>query len=195
MSSRTIGLITELEVVNSVLQVTGDAPVQSLDDEYTPIFAIRQMINNISRTIQSSNYWFNTEERVSLPVDSVTNKIILPFNILRFEPEDTRYIARGLKVYDRVDRTDQITTDIVADISVQLEFNELPMAVREYIRTAARLQYNNEYFGDTNSKPDLQREFSSAKIQLDNENIENENINIFSASRVTNIAFKNRNRG
>lgn len=193
--ARTVGLITELEVINSVLSVSGDAPVQSLEDTYQPVFIIRQMINNISRKIQSDNYWFNTEYDVELQPNTVTNNIALPFNILRFEPQDTRYVARGLTVYDRTDRTNLITTSIIADISVQLEFDELPQVVREYIRTACRIQYNNEYFGETSFKNELQAEYQNAKIELDKANVENEDVNIFSAQRVNNIAFKNRRRG
>ena len=194
MSARTVGLITELEVVNSVLSVAGDSPVSSLDDIYQPVFIIKQMINNISRDIQSDPYWFNTEYDVDLEPNSVTNKIVLPFNLLRFEPVETQYVARGLTVYDRDNRTSTITDTIVADISVQLTFDELPQVVRKYIQALCRVQYNNEYFGETNFKQDLALEVQQAKTNLEKANIENENINIFNSQRVSNIAFKNHRR-
>lgn len=192
--STTIGLISELEVVNSVLSVAGDSPIQSLDDSYQPVFIIRRMINNVSREMQTRGYWFNTEYEVTLTSNTITNKITLPFNLLKFEPQDTRYVARGLSVYDREDRTTTIETDIVADIVLMLDFNELPQAAREYIRTKCRVQYNNEYFGETNFKSDLAFEFNMAKQYLDKENVENEDINIFNSQRASNIAFKNRRR-
>ena len=191
---RTVGLITELEVVNSVLSVAGDQAVQSLDDAYAPVFIIKQMITNISRDMQATNFWFCTEYDVEFTSNSVTGLIILPFNILRFEPQDTRYIARGLNVYDRTLRTYEISETITADISLQLTFEELPQSARKFIQAACRIQYNNEYFGETNFKQDLNEEFTNAKNELDKENIENEDINIFNASRISNIAFKNRRR-
>ena len=192
--AKTIGLITELEVINSVLSIAGDNPIQSLDEDYQPVFIIRQMINNISRDMQSDNYWFNTEYDVTLEPNTITNKIILPFNLISFEPCDTRYIQRGVNVYDRVARTTTITDSIVADISTQLEFTELPQVARKYIQSMCRNQYNNEYFGDANMKQDLVREVSEAKANLEKKNIENENVNMLENARVYNIAFKNRRR-
>lgn len=192
--ARTVGLITELEVVNSVLSVAGDAPVQSLDDTYQPVFIIKQMIGNVSREMQTKGYWFNQEYDVTLTPNTVTNKTTLPFNILKFEPADTKYVARGLTVYDRVERTSTIIEDITADIVLQLEFDELPQVAREYIRAACRLQYNNEYFGATEFKRDLEAALIKAQQELDKADIENEDISMFSAQRVNNIAFKNRRR-
>lgn len=192
--ARTIGLTTELEVINSVLRVSGDNPVSSVSETYQPVYIIRQMINDISRKMQIKNYWFNTEFDVTLSSNTETNKIILPFNILNFEPADSKYVARGLTVYDTENRTSTITDDIKADISVMLEFDELPQAAREYIQSKARYEYNNQYFGDTSQKNDLYREMLEAKETLDKLNIENLDINMFNSQRVNNIAFKNRRR-
>lgn len=192
--ARTLGLMTELELVNSVLSVAGDNPVQSLDEDYQPVFVIRQMLNNISRDMQSDGYWFNTEHDVSLTPNTLTNEITLPFNILKFEPTDVRYVQRGSTVYDREDRTNTITKDITADVTVQLSFDELPQSARKFIQAHCRQQYNNEYFGGTAFKQEIAREVQQAEIALEKEHIENENINILSASRVSNIAFKNRRR-
>jgi hypothetical protein len=190
--ARTIGLITEIEVINSVLSVAGDNPIQTLNEEYQPVFIIRQMLNNISRDMQIKNYWFNTEYCVDLESNTETDKIILPFNVLNFEPKDTKYVARGLTVYDREARTSTITETIVADISVMLEFDELPQVARKYIQSMCRQQYNNEYHGDTTLNAGLTEEVSNAKSDLDKAHIENEDINIFSNARSINIAFRNR---
>ena len=190
--AKTIGLITELEVINSVLRVSGDNPVQSLDENYQPVFVIRQMINDISRDMQNKNYWFNTEYDVELEPNTLTNKLTLPFNILNFEPEDTKYIARGLNVWNREDRTSTITETIKADISLMLEFDELPQAARKYIQAEARLQYNNEYFGGQENKSQLQKDRNDALQMLDKLNIENEDVNMLASARSYNIAFRNR---
>jgi len=190
--AKTIGLVTELEVINSVLRVSGDNPIQSLDENYQPVFIIRQMINDVSRDMQNKNYWFNTEYCVDLVPNTITNQITLPFNILNFEPQYDRYVARGLSVYDRQDRTVTITDTIVADISLMLEFDELPQAARKYIEAKCRLDYNNEYFGGQDNKNALERAANTALQQLDKLNIENENVNMFNSARALNIAFRNR---
>lgn len=192
--ARTIGLITELEVVNSVLSTVGDNPVQSLDDGYQPVFIIKSMLNNLSRDMQTKKYWFNTEYDVVLTPNTLTDKIILPFNILHFEPVDTEYVARGLTVYDRVGRTSTITDDITADICLMLEFEELPQVARKYIQALCKQQYNDEYLGEESIKATLAKEVDMAKIELDRAHMENEDINILNSSRANSIAFKNRRR-
>lgn len=190
----TIALVTELEVVNSVLSAAGDSPVSSLSTTYQPVFIIKEMIRNISRDLQTKKYWFNTEYDITLTPNTTTNKITLPFNILTFEPVDNSYVARGLTVYDRVNRTDNIETDIVATYTVMLDFDSLPQQARKYIQAAARAQYNNEYFGEQSLKQDLYKELNEAKIELDRINMDNEDINVFNSSRVSSIAYKNRRR-
>lgn len=190
----SIALITELEVVNSVLSVAGDSPVQSLTDEYQPVFIIRQIIRNISRDMQTKKYWFNTEYDVTLTPNTETDKIILPFNLLEFEPTDIRYVARGLTVFDRDSRTSTITSSITADLTIMLEFNELPQVARKYIQSAARVQYNNEYYGEESLKKDLALEMQDAKNELDRTHMDNEDINVFNSSKSNNIAYKNRRR-
>lgn len=191
----TIGLITELDVVNSVLSTAGDAPVQSLSDTYQPVFTIRQMINNTSRDIQTKKYWFNTEYDVTLSSNTVNDKITLPFNLLKFEPDDTRYVARGLTVFDRVARTSSITEDITATICVMLEFGELPQEARKLIQAMCKMQYNDEYLGDDSIRRTLERDVAAAQLELDRTDLENEDINLLSSTRATNIAFSNRRRG
>ena len=192
--ARTIGLITELEVVNSVLSVAGDAPIQSLADTYQPATIIKQMIGNVSRKMQTKGYWFNQEYDVVLTANTLTGKIDLPFNTLKFEPADVSYVARGKTVYDRSNRTNTIAVDVVADLVYHLDFEELPQVAREFIRAACRLQYNNEYFGATEFKRELEADLINAQQELDKADIENEDISMFSAQRVNNIAFKNRRR-
>ena len=194
MTARTVGLISEIEVINSVLSVAGDAPIQSLDDTYQPVYIIRDIMSNISRDMQTKGYWFNKETGVTLSPSAATNTIVLPFNTLSMEAVDKSYVMRGLTVYDRTNRTKTITSDITADLVLMLEFDELPQIAREYIRAASRVQYNNEYYGETNFKQELMADFQKAKTALERESLENEQLNIFSAQAITNIAFKNRRR-
>ena len=190
----SIALITELEVVNSVLSVAGDNPVQSLTDNYQPVFIIKQIIKNLSRDMQTKKYWFNTEYEVELTPNTETDKIILPYNLLDFEPEESKYVARGLTVYDREARTSTITDTIVADLTLMLDFDELPQVARKHIQAAARVQYNNEYFGEENLKRSLEMELQDANNELNRAHMDNEDINMFSSTKSNNIAYKNRRR-
>ena len=189
-----IGHITELKIVNSVLSVAGDNPVQSLSDSYQPVFIIKQMIENISRDMQTEGWWFNTEFEVTLTSNTETDKIALPFNILKFEPKYTKYVQRGLTVYDRQARTSTITDDVEADIVVMLEFDDLPQVARKYIRAKCRHQYNEEYFGEQTIKRTLEKELNKARIELEQANLENNDYNVFNSTKTYNMVYKNRRR-
>ncbi len=187
-------LITELEVVNSVLSVAGDNPVQALTDNYQPVFIIRQMIKNISRDLQTKKYWFNTEYDVDFIPNTENDKITLPFNLLDFEPVKTKYVARGLTVFDRENRTSTITETVTADLTIMLGFDELPQVARKFIQAAARVQYNDEYFGEQSLKGSLDKQLQDARNEIDRAHMDNENINIFNSTRSNDIAYKNRRR-
>ncbi len=191
----SIGLITELEVVNSVLSTAGDSPIQTLDDTYQPAFIIKTMINNVSRDLQTKKYWFNTEYEVTLSPNTQTSKITLPYNMLKFEPEDTKYVSRGLSVYDKEARTTIIEEEITADITLMLKFSELPQEARKYIEARCKMQYNDEYFGEDSLRQTLAQGVQEAKLELDRTHLENMDINVLSSTKATSIAFKNRTRG
>ena len=65
--------MTELEAVNVLLTTIGEAPVNTLTgNQVTDVTIARQVLNEVSREVQSQGWYFNTENGVTLTPDNNT---------------------------------------------------------------------------------------------------------------------------
>lgn len=150
--------MTELEAVNTLLSVIGEAPVDKLSDivinEITDSALARRTLNEVSRDVQAEGWSWNTDQNVELTKTSI-NEFVLPSNTLSclFSPNrypDKQYVARGLKVYNRAKRTfafgGDITSPLIVDhVISQLEWSEVPHAAQQYIVIRAARIYSDRY--------------------------------------------------
>jgi hypothetical protein len=99
-----------------------------------------QILDHVSREVQSRGWFFNTDINYSL-VPNNNNEISLPANALRVElAESSRvynYVERNRKLYDRVNNTYTITNTVKVNIVFLLDFEELPEVARHYIMIRA----------------------------------------------------------
>lgn len=138
---------TELDAVNVLLESIGEAPVNSLIGEVIDDVAIaRNKISQVSRSLQSTGWGFNTEVNYPLlrSTDTDTlNQILLPANAIRLKIVDvsSNPTQRGARLYNRVLFGYTFTSDLTAtEMVIMLPFDELPEQARQYITlTAARL--------------------------------------------------------
>lgn len=142
-------LSTELEAVNTILGVIGEAPVNTLSGAVTADVQIaRNKLKEISRVVQSGDWHFNREYEVTLMKD-VDGYINLPANTLKVdsnrEDGSVDLVQRGTKLYDRKAHTYKFTRDQVVDITYFLSWDELPEQARRYItiRAARTFQAGN----------------------------------------------------
>ena len=150
--------MTELEAVNTLLSVIGEAPVDKLSDitinEITDSALARRTLNEVSRDVQAEGWGWNTDRNVELAKTSL-NEFVLPSNALSclFSPNrypDKQYVVRGLKVYDRAKRTfafgGDITSLLIVDqVISQLEWDEIPHTAQQYIVIRSARIYSDRY--------------------------------------------------
>ena len=100
---------TELEAVNTMLSMIGEAPVNSLTGTL-PLDATiaNNTLTEISREVQAAGWHFNTEHKVTLAKDN-NNKIPLASNIMRVDLDPSRYsrgtldvVKRGNFLYEKI---------------------------------------------------------------------------------------------
>lgn len=132
---------SKLEAVNTMLTSIGEIPVSSITSSTTNDVSIAiQIIDNVSREVQSRGWFFNTDINYSLTPNN-SNEIPLPANTLRVElAEDSRvynYVERNRKLYDRLNNTYTITKTVKVNIVFFLDFEELPEVARHYIMIRA----------------------------------------------------------
>ncbi|MEY9719275.1 hypothetical protein ABIA22_001765 [Sinorhizobium fredii] len=172
----TVGLapLTELEAINEILATGSDSPISTLE-ENTVIDASLAMntLRATSVEVQTRGWNFNTEESWPLAPDN-TGEIRLPRNTLKLdtvgESAGLNCVQRGLRLYNKGDRTYTFDGPVTVDLVVGLDFEELPSTARLYITIKAARKYQDRYFGDPNTHSyTLQDELAAQSVMMDEE--------------------------
>ena len=137
----TTTVTTKLEAINVMLTAIGERPVNTITSSTTTDVSIAiQILDNVSREVQSVGWHFNTDTNYLLAKNS-SDQIVLPTNCLRVDNSnkdaDLDLVERGRKLWDRENHTYTITKDIRVNITWFLEFTELPETARRYITIRA----------------------------------------------------------
>ena len=177
---------TELEAVNTILQIIDEEPVNSLNDEL-PLEATTALSNlqEVSREIQSKGYDFNTEYEFPLP-PNLDGTITLPQSTLSFDvPKQSfngelkDYIQRGVRVYNRTDRTYIIGKELKAMIVSFLNWDDLPEQFRKWITIRAARITAARTIGDQATVSFTLQEEIEAKANAENSDARSSNATIF----------------
>ena len=191
-----IGLISELEAVNRILAASGDSPVVSLETTYLQANLAQQELAEQSRSLQAKGMWFNEENEVTLEPDAINSFITLPVNCIEcFQVNvgsSTEYVQRGIKVYNRTDRTYVITEDIKFDLVLNLDWDEIPQTAREVATLRASIVFIQNFVGDNTLIEGLERQLQSAEIRLSNADTQSRRVNMLNNPTGLTIGFTNR---
>lgn len=153
--------MTELEAVNTLLSIIGEAPVASLADtstnEISDSVLARRTLDEVSRDVQAEGWSWNTDREVELTKNG-SNKFPVEASALHVTFSPHRYcnkdlVVRGLYVYDRLNKSSVFTDDtgLIADeVVYKLDWDDLPHAAQQYIAIRAGRIYANRY---VNSSP------------------------------------------
>mgnify|MGYP003126730774 FL=1 len=132
---------SKLEAINVMLTSIGESPVNTITSSTTTDVSIAvQILDNVSREIQSVGWHFNTDVNYKL-AKNTSNEIVLPSNCLRVDnthqDADLDLVERNRKLWDRENHTYTITQDVKVNITWLLEFTEIPETARRYITVRA----------------------------------------------------------
>ena len=150
-----MNLTTKLEAVNVMLSVIGEAAVNSLSSGLQDAETAEMILENISRSVQSSGWSFNEELGYPLSPDS-NGHLNLPANCIRadlslseskYRNSSYDYVQRGLKLYDKINHTYTIDEPVKVDMCVLLDFEELPEAARRFITIRASRVFQERVVG------------------------------------------------
>jgi hypothetical protein len=157
---------TFLEAVNAVLQMLGEAPVNSLDGQFGLAQQAQDTINDVSRKVQSEGWSFNTDYERLLMRDAETLEITVGTNVSRVKVEQYTYpdidvVQRGARLYDRRANSYQFTKDLYADVTYILEWDEVPEYAHQYFMVKAGRQLQEAILGSA----DLSRINAAAEAE------------------------------
>ena len=181
-----MALTTKLEAVNIIISVIGEAPVNTITGVSLPVTAIQAIstLDETSKAVQSEGWHCNTEHEYELTPDSVTSKITLPQNTLKFDLDPLLYtdsdpVQRGLKLYDRKNHTEQWDSSVKGTITFELEFEDLPEQIRHYVAVKAARVFANRFIGTREIEGFTLREEVEAKARAIDSDSENADRTIF----------------
>lgn len=148
-----LSMTTELDAVNIMLSTIGEAPINSLDAATGVVDAVtaRSILAEVSVQVQEEGWHFNTDYEFVLTPDN-SGFIYVPAGCI--EADTSEYdrtgldvAIRGNRLYDRKNKTYVFQQPIKADLTLLLEFNELPQAARHYITIRAARVFQQRVVG------------------------------------------------
>lgn len=158
---------TKLEAINIILSSIGSDPVNSLEDENdVDIANASEMLDRASRDIQRKGWDFNKGTYTLYP-DVNTHKIRWDNNIIKFKSTDGKsYAKRGDYLKNMTDDTLEFDKEVKLEVTMALDFDDLPDCFRTYIAARVALDFQQKYFGDTAVSSDLQFNMQEAYADI-----------------------------
>jgi hypothetical protein len=142
--------MTELEAVNTMLSVVGEAPVNTLESSGLGDVAVaQQVLLETSREVQERGWSFNRESGITLSPNTSGN-IAVPPNVLRLDTlrEEAMHVTqRGTRLYDRENHTYSFSRPVKCEITFMLDFQDLPHAAKHYITIRAARRFQKRVLG------------------------------------------------
>ena len=163
---------TELEAVNTILSTIGEAPLSTLTGSL-PVdgTTAKNILNEISREVQSAGWHFNTQYKVDLTRDA-NNKIPVGTDVVRVQLNDkydkSSYdvVQRGTYLFNLAKNSETFDQDFTDNTLLYLlDFDKLPEQARRYITIrSARIFHDRTLGANTIHKFSQEDEAKSLSI-------------------------------
>lgn len=185
--------ITQLEAVNTIISVVGEAPLNSLANALTSDSAVAlRLLTELARDVQTNGWAFNTDIDFVLARDG-SNNIFVPDNLLRFEFDRNYYtnvfpVLRNRQLYDQKNQTYTFKNDIKMKKVVWLmNFDDVPETMKRYLTVKAGRVFADRQGGGQEVHAYTEEQEREAKKNLDRDQSLQRKLNIFSADGTSNV--------
>ena len=158
--------MTELEAVNVLLTTIGEAPVNTLSgNQVTDVSIAQQVLNEVSREVQSQGWKFNTEYDVRL-TPNVNNEIVVPADTARIDAKTHDVVIRSGKLFDLNERIFTFDSVLEVEIVYFQDFADLPDVAKRYIATRAARIYADRMINSNTIHQMIAKDEQKALIDL-----------------------------
>jgi hypothetical protein len=165
---------TKLDAVNSLLTAVGEYPISNLVDDVAEAQIAIQVLDEVSREVQSRGWSWNTRRKAKLTPDT-NNNILVPSNVTRLDPmtetgwvdRTKRYTIRDGKLYDMINFTATFEAAVYADMVYLWDFEDLPEEARRFITLDAQQRYMNRVVGADADMAQVQSQATRAWVALE----------------------------
>ena len=145
---------TELEAVNTILSTIGEAPLSTLTGSL-PVdgTTAKNILNEISREVQSAGWHFNTQYKVDLTRDT-TNKVPIGTDVVRvelsnkYDKSSYDVVQRGTYLFNLAKNSETFDQDFTENTLIYLlDFDKLPEQARRYITIRSARVFHDRTLG------------------------------------------------
>ena len=160
--------LTKLGAINIVLTNIGMAPVAAIDVNNPMVATAQTILDEVSVTVQSEGWSFNTERRYPFAKDN-DGRITIPSNVLALDVDGTSgfdLIQRGGFLYDKAGHTDVFTESLELDVIWCFDFDDLPEAVKQYITIRSANLFAGRAVGSAEAVKYSEREEAAARAAV-----------------------------
>ena len=182
--------LDKLAAVNIILSNIGQAPLTSLNTS-NPLSSLAEgMINEVSHSLQSEGWVFNTEQ--DYPFTPNNNKFIeIPDNVLsldKTEWSDIEPVIRkpagvtNARLYDKRDHTYEFEGEQYLKVVWCFEFEDLPEVFKQYITIRAANLFANRAVGSNEVVKYSEKEELAARAAVMEYETQQGDYNIFNDS-------------
>ena len=171
--------ISTLTVVNDMLGLLGELPINDLDANHPVIPRAIAHITYENSVVQAEKWWFNCETVTLTP--QVSGLILLPNDALSAD-SNTRYpnlAVRGTRLYNLDEATDKFTEAIKVRLHRLIPFDDAPITMRAYVAARAKLAFQASIDGDELKTRLLASEQTAAFARVNAEHTRNVKANMF----------------
>jgi len=199
--------MTKLEAVNDMLLSIGESPVQQLDGGQQDAAIAENVLDRASRRIQLKGWHANTLRSYEL-TKNASNQFVVGIDILKVDtvnphsgranntPSPSSYINVALRrssddtkwlLFDVDNNTETWTneTTLTVDMVQFLDFKDLPPSLQNYIAKDAGRRYQKGAVGSRVLHAFTEEEVIEAQTDALQEDMENEDRNIFQHDRAS----------
>jgi len=145
---------TELEAVNTILSTIGEAPLSTLTGSL-PVdgTTAKNILNEISREVQSAGWHFNTQYKVDLTRDT-DNKVPIGTDVVRvelsnkYDKSSYDVVQRGNYLFNLAKNSNIFDQDFTENTLIYLlQFEDLPEQARRYITIRSARVFHDRTLG------------------------------------------------
>lgn len=174
-----------LTVVNRMLAVMGQAPINTLQSGNRWLGPCLGALNNENVQVQSKGYWFNTDITTFSP-SAADGRVYLPSDIIGLMSVDIpvkQVSQRGPHLYDNKNGTEIFDTDVKLEIRRLVPFEKLPEVAANAVATRAIHWAQLTYDGDPGKVAKLEQYMREADIALNTEQTNQSRSNLIDSNR------------
>lgn len=170
---------TQLDVVNSMLGLVGELPLNTVDTTHPLVPAAVAAISTQTSLVQSDFWWFNVEYPTLMP-QAGSGFLLVPNDTASADSlcQTPRTSVRGDRLYNLDDITYVFTSPLRVRLHRVLPFADTPLVARAHIAAKAKLEFQMAYDGDGTKAQIIQQEIKETYIRLHSEHIRNAKANM-----------------